>query len=178
MIATRHTWSQTLRRHPPSHCLVTGGGRAEHGPWVAVRHGFLLRMRVGRALCRGQRLAARRHGVAHGTLTPPEGRSRPQVEHLLNKRGRTTWQVHRRERSPHGQGVLVSLARSLRGGPLAQRRLLACAGEQVICRYEERATGPGDQASQRARRFPLAPCIGRWRQHVPAGAVRVRGWGL
>jgi hypothetical protein len=179
MIATLHTWSQTLLLHPHLHCLVTGGGLAENGQWVAVRHGFLLPMRVVRALFRGKLLAALRQGVAHGTLTPPEGKSRQQGENLLTKLGRTKWHVHIRERYPHGQGVLVYLARYLRGGPLAQRRLLACDGEQVIFQDEERAKAPGDQASQRTMRLPLAQFIGRWLQHVPpAGAVRVRGWGL
>ena len=46
IIATRHTWSQTLLLHPHIHCLVTGGGLNATGQWVAVRHGFLLPMRV------------------------------------------------------------------------------------------------------------------------------------
>ena len=179
IIATLHTWSQTLLLHPHIHCLVTGGGLSPAGQWVAVRNGFLLPMRVVRALFRGKLLAAMRQGVAHGTLKPPEGKSRQQVENLLNKLGRMKWNVHIRERYPHGRGVLVYLARYLRGGPLANRRLLSCDGEQVVFRYEERAKGPGGQATQRTMRLPLAQFIGRWLLHVPpAGAVRVRGWGL
>jgi hypothetical protein len=101
------------------------------------------------------------------------------VDNLLNKLGRTKWHVHIRERYPYGQGVLIYLARYLRGGPLANRRLLACDGQQVVVRYEERAKGPGGQAQQRTRRLPIAQFIGRWLRHVPATrAVRVRGWGL
>ena len=37
IIATLHTWSQTLILHPHIHCLVTGGGRHESGHWVAVQ---------------------------------------------------------------------------------------------------------------------------------------------
>jgi Transposase zinc-binding domain/Putative transposase len=58
IIATLHTWSQTLLLHPHIHCLVTGGGLNETGQWVAVRHGFLLPMRVIMALFRGKLLAA------------------------------------------------------------------------------------------------------------------------
>jgi Transposase zinc-binding domain/Putative transposase len=43
IIATLHTWTQTLLLHPHVHCLVTSGGLTESGDWVAVRHGFLLR---------------------------------------------------------------------------------------------------------------------------------------
>jgi hypothetical protein len=75
--------------------------------------------------------------------------------------------------------VLVYLARYLRGGPLANRRLLSCDGERVIFRYEECAKGPGGQARQWTMGLPLEQFIGRWLLHVPpAGAVRVRCWGL
>jgi hypothetical protein len=63
IMATRHTGSQTLLLHPHLHCVVTGGGLAEGGHWVAVSHGFLLPRRVGMALFRGKWLAAR--GLSH-----------------------------------------------------------------------------------------------------------------
>ena len=178
-IATLHTWTQTLLLHPHIHCLVTGGGLSEGGQWVAVRHGFLLPMRVVMALFRGKLLAAIRQGVAHGTLQRPAGQRQQPVENLLNKLGRTKWNVHIRERYPYGHGVLVYLARYLRGGPIAQRRLLACDGQQVVFGYEERAKGPGRQATRGTMRLPLEQFIGRWRLHVPPpGAVLVRCWGL
>jgi Putative transposase len=179
IIATRHTWTQTLVLHPHVHCLVTGGGRRESGHGVAVRRGFLLPMRVVMAVFRGKLRAAIQQGVHHGQLTPPEGKSRQQRENLLNKVGRQKWNVHIRERSPHGQGILVYLARYLRGGPLSHRRLLACEGQPVVVGYAERAKGPGGQAQRRTMRLPLEPFIGRWLLHVPpAGAVRGRCGGL
>ncbi|HSF30677.1 MAG TPA: transposase [Candidatus Tectomicrobia bacterium] len=179
MIATLHTWSQTLLLHPHIHCLVTGGGLSETGQWVAVRNGFLLPMAVVMALFRGKLLAAIRQGVAQGQLTLPEGQRRQQLENRLNQLGRTKWNVHIRERYAYGQGVLIYLARYLRGGPIAQRRLLACDGQQVVLGYEERAKGSGGQATQRTMRLSVEQFIGRWRLHVPpARAVRVRCWGL
>jgi hypothetical protein len=179
IIATLHTWTQTLLLHPHIHCLVTGGGLTEAGQWLAVRNGFLLPMRVVMALFRGKLRAAVRQGVAHGTLQPPAGKSRQQVENLLNKLGRTKWNVHIRERYAHGQGVLVYLARYLRGGPLANGRLLACDGEQVIFRYEERSKGPARPAQRRPMRLPLDQFLARWLRHVPPPhAVLVRCWGL
>jgi Putative transposase/Transposase zinc-binding domain len=179
IIATLHTWSQTLLLHPHIHCLVTGGGLNETGQWVAVRHGFLLPMRVVMALFRGKLLAAIRQGLQSGQLTPPPGKRRQQVENVLNKLGRTKWNVHIRERYPSGQGVLIYLARYLRGGPLSNRRLRACDGQQVVFAYEERAKGPGGQAKARTMRLPLEPFLGRWLLHVPpVGAVYVRCWGV
>jgi hypothetical protein len=179
IIVTLHTWSQTLLLHPHLHGLVTGGGLNAAGQWVAVRNGFLLPMRVVMALFRGKLLAAIRQGVVQGRLTLPEGKSQQQVENLLHKLGRTKWNVHIRERYAYGQGVLIYLARYLRGGPIAQPRLLACDGQQVVLGYEERAKGPGSQAKRRTMRLPLEQFLGRWLLHVPPPhAVLVRCWGL
>jgi Putative transposase/Transposase zinc-binding domain len=179
IIATLHTWTQTLLLHPHIHCLVTGGGLSEGGQWVAVRNGFLLPMRVVMAVFRGKLLAAIRQGLHQGQLGVPEGKRLQQVDNVLNKLGRTKWNVHIRERYPYGQGVLVYLARYLRGGPIAQRRLLAADGQQVVFGYEERAKGPGAPAKRGTMRLRLEQFIGRWLLHVPPpGAVLVRGWGL
>jgi hypothetical protein len=179
VIVTLHTWSQTLLLHPHLHCLVTGGGLTEAGQWVAVRNGFLLPMRVVMAVFRGKLLAAIRQGLHQGQLTPPPGKSGQQVENLLNKLGRQKWNVHIRERYLYGHGVLIYLARYLRGGPIANRRLLSCAGQQVVFGYTERAKGPGGQATRRTMRLSLEQFLGRWLLHVPLpGAVLVRGWGL
>ena len=43
--------------------------------------------------------------------------------------------MHIRERYPHGAGVLTYLARYLRGGPLANRRLVSCVQGEVTFRY-------------------------------------------
>jgi Putative transposase/Transposase zinc-binding domain len=170
IMATLHTWSQTLVLHPHIHALVTGGGLHAAGHWVAVRNGFLLPMRVVMVLFRGKLRAAIREGIAQGQLTLPEGKGRQQVENLLNKLGRQQWNVHLRERYPYGQGVLVYLARYLRGGPISNARLLSCDGQQVVFRYEERAQGPGGQAQQRTMRLPLEQFIGRWRCAVNSSA--------
>jgi hypothetical protein len=179
IIATLHTWSQTLLLHPHIHCLVTGGGLPENGQWVAVRNGFLRPMGVVMAVFRGKLRAAICRGLAQGTLQVPAGQRHQQVENLLNKLGRQKWNVHIRERYPSGQGVLIYLARYLRGEPLSNRRLRACDGQQVVFAYEERAKGPESPARQRTMCLPLEQFIGRWLLHVPpAGAVRVRCWGL
>jgi Putative transposase len=146
---------------------------------VAVRNGFLLPMRVVMALFRGKLRAAIREGLRQGRLTPPRGKSLQQLDNLLNKVGRAKWNVYIRERYPHGRGVLVYLARYLRGGPLFNRRLLSCDGEQVVFRYAERAKGPRGQAHQRTMSCPLEQFLGRWLLDVPPShAVRVRCWGL
>jgi Putative transposase/Transposase zinc-binding domain len=177
--ATRPPWTQTRLLHPPVPGLVTGGGLTASGDWVAVRNGVLLPMRGVMAGLRGKRLAAIRQGVRQGTLKLPPGQRPQPGDNLLNKLGRMKWHVHIRARYPYGPGVLVYLARYWRGGPIATRRLRACDGEPVSWGDEERATGPGGQATRRTLRLPLGPCSGRWRLQVPSpGAVLGRRWGL
>ena len=81
LIATRHTWSQTLVFHPHLHGLVTGGGLTEEGEWRAVRNGFLLPVRVVMAVFRGKFLAALDTAVHEGTLTLPDGRALAALGH-------------------------------------------------------------------------------------------------
>jgi hypothetical protein len=177
-MATLHTWSQTLLLHPHIHALVMGGGQTRTGQWVAVRHGFLLPSRVAMAVFRGKLLAAIRRAVRQGQLQLPEGLRPQPCEHLLNKLGRQKWHVHSRERSPHGEGVLIDRARDGRGGPLANQRLVSCAPGEVRCRY--RVNGEG---AARPRcgllRLSIAECIRRYVLHVPPPGSRVvRSYGL
>jgi len=134
IIAALHTWSQTLVLHPHGHGLVTGGGLTPAGQWVAVRHGFLLPMRVVMAVLRGTMLAALRRAVDRDALGLPETRRPQPLLNLVNRLGhpqKTPWNVRIMERSRHGAGVVTSLARSLRGGPIKNARRLAYDGERV-----------------------------------------------
>ncbi len=134
LIAALHPWSQTLMLHPHVHCLVTGGGRTSDGPWKAVRHGFLLPARVVMAVVRGKRLGAIRQAFARGALVLPEPMRPQQVLNLVNRLGhptKTRWNVRIMERYRHGAGVVTYLARSLRGGPIKNARLVAWDGDSV-----------------------------------------------
>jgi len=178
IIAALHTWSQTLVLHPHLHCLVTGGGITGEGQWRPVRHGFLLPVRVVMAVFRGKLLAAIRQALRQGKLERPEGIPAQKFDNLLNKLGRQKWNVHIRERYPHGAGVLIYLARYIRGGPLSTTRLVSCENEEVTFWY--RLNG---EASGRARRgqmtLPSAEFIRRYLLHVPAPGTRVvRSYGL
>jgi hypothetical protein len=88
LLATVHPWSQTLRRHPHLHSLVTGGSLSRTGQGVDGRHGCLLPSRVVMALFRGKRLAAVRRAVRQGQLQRPAGIPPPRGDKLRNKLGR------------------------------------------------------------------------------------------
>jgi Putative transposase/Transposase zinc-binding domain len=180
IIATLHTWSQTLVLHPHVHCLVTGGGMTPEGQWYAVRNGFLLPVRVVMALFRGKLLDAIDRGVRRGTLRLPEGMSLRQWEHLRKKLGRTKWNVHIRERYRYGEGVLTYLARYVRGGPMANTRLVSCDNGTVTFRYRVNGASSGSgRTSWGLMTLPLPQFLQRYLLHVPPPRTRVvRSYGL
>ena len=183
ILAALHTWSQTLVLHPHVHGLVTGGGLTPAGQWVAVRHGFLLPARVVMAVFRGKMVDALRQTVARGELALPEPMSPQQWLTLLNRLGhprKTKWNVRIMERYRHGAGVVTSLARYLRGGPIKNARLVAWDGDRVTFTYrarqEEAEAGP---ASAQRITLPVVDFLQRWLLHVPVPQMRVvRCYGL
>ena len=183
ILAALHTWSQTLVLHPHVHCLVTGGGLTAAGDWKAVRNGFLLPARVVMAVFRGKMRAAIRHALACGALTLPEPLGPQQWLNLLHRLGhprKTKWHVRIMERYRHGAGVVTYLARSLRGGPIKNSRLVAYDGDRVTftCRARPEEANAGSASPQRMT-VPVADFLQRWLLHVPAPQSRVvRCYGL
>lgn len=110
ILATLHTWGRTLSFHPHIHCLVTGGGLGEDG-WRSVRNGYLLPVRIVRALFRGKLLAALREALAKDALRLPPALSPTRTANLLRTLERRPWNVRIQERYAHGNGVLIYLGR-------------------------------------------------------------------
>jgi len=78
------------------------------------------------------------------------------------------------ERSRHGAGVVTSLARSLRGGPLKNARLVAWDGDSVTCTYRAHAAESASGATLRQRlTVPVAAFLQRWLRPVPGPHTRV-----
>ena len=183
IIAALPTWSQTLVLHPHVHGLVTGGGLTPAGQWVAVRHGFLLPTRAVLAVFRGKMVAALRQTVARGELALPKPMRPQQFLNLLNRLGhppKTKWNVRSMERYRHGAGVVTSLARSLRGGPIKNARLVAWDGDRVTFLYRARhAEVEGGSPAPQRMTLAVADVLQRWLQHVPVPQTRVvRSYGL
>jgi hypothetical protein len=130
------------------------------------------------AVFRGKLLAAVRRAVQQGQLRLPAGMRPQRCDNLLNKLGRQKWNVHIRERYPHGEGVLIYLARYVRGGPLANQWLESCGQREVRFRY-----GVNVEGAARPRcgllTLSIAEFIRRYLLHVPEPGTRVvRGYGL
>jgi len=172
IIATLHTWSQTMVLHPHLHCLITEGG-LDDTRWVTTRHnGFLLPVRAVMAVFRGKFLASLNTAIEKGMITLPAGMTMRQWTNLKNKLGRTKWNVHIRERYDHGRGILIYLSRYIRGGAISNRRITSSADEKVA--FTHRASEGRDTIT-----LPVAEFIKRYLLHVPAPHTKiVRYYGI
>lgn len=173
VLAALHTWGRTLTFHPHVHALVTGGGW-DGKAFKPVRNGYLLPFRVVRALFRGKFLAALRTALAQQALVLPADLSQTRLANLLRRLHRHPWNVHVSERYSHALGVAIYLGRYLRGGPIANSRLLGLDERGVRFRY----TDHRDRRSK-AMLLPLEHFIRRVVWHVPEpGRHLIRYWGL
>lgn len=174
IIATLHTWSQTLILHPHIHCLITEGG-LKGGEWIGTRlKGYLIPVRAVMAVFRGKLLAYIDRAVEKGELTLPEGMTIQRWRNLKNKLGRTKWNVHIRERYDHGKGILIYLSRYMRGGAISNKRIVSYTDKGVVFRYRT------SEASKReTMTLPVADFIKRYFLHVPEPHTKVvRSYGL
>ena len=91
--------------------------------------------------------------------------------HVLEKKA---WYVHIRAKYPHGRGVMIYLARYLRGGPLKRTQLLRLRNGEVTFRHFDHRSGGIKQMTLSQERF-----IARLAEHVPEPRqVMVRYGGI
>jgi len=171
IIASLHTWSRKLTLHPHLHCLVTAGG-LRNGEWVCSSETFLLPFAIVRKVFRGKYLYYLRQAFFRGDLVLPDGMQPQQFLNLLNKLGRRKkWHVKLMETYSYGQGVLIYLARYLRGGPISNKRIYSVKDGNVTFNYGRKKV--------RLMSLPIQTFIGRYLQHVPlANTIMVRSYGL
>lgn len=167
IVLSWQTWGRNLIVHPHVHALVTAGGWTGSG-WKALKHDYLLPTVVLRAVFRGQLRTRLLAGLSSGELVLPAGQSAMDIRRLLKTLYRKEWCVHVQPRYRHGQGVLMYLARYVRGGPLRQHQILALTQTHVTFRY----TDHHDQR-MKSMRLPLADFLFRLSEHVPEPGFRV-----
>lgn len=172
MLLAVHTWSRSMALHPHIHALVTDGGLAED-QWRTSRRSHFLPARVIRALFRGKFLAAVACSLAEGLLRLPPDVSLERATSLLNRLGRLSWHVWLCQRYAHGEGVLLYLARYLRGGPVRDSQLIAADDRRIVTRYQAHGALPTT--------LVLAPhaWLRRYLEHTPVtGQHALRRYGL
>jgi hypothetical protein len=172
MLLTLHTWSRSLALHPHIHALVTDGGLADD-EWRSPRRSHFLPARVVLALFRGKLLAALSRLLASGKLRLPPEYSSERANSLINRLGRLKWHVWLCQRYAHGHGVLVYLARYLRGGPLRDGQLVSVSDQRILTRYHAHGAP--------AATLTLDPhaWLRRYLEHAPVtGQHSLRRYGL
>jgi hypothetical protein len=172
-----HTWGSALPIHLHLHCLVTAGGVGPDGQWVASRPNFLLWGPILRDVFRAKLLAALKGLLDQGHLSLPPTLTAAGVRALLVETTHTDWHVRIEPPYADGRGLVVYLARYLRGGPLKNHRLVAFTGTAVCFRYRDRRGRR--HPKWRTMTLPVQEFLARLFQHVPVpGLQMVRAYGL
>jgi len=177
IIASLHTWSQTMIRHPHIHCLITAGGLTRENIWRPDEKGYFLTVRAVMVKFRGKLLAYPDDAITAGSLKLPQDMSYQKWLNLKNKLGQIKWNVNSRPRYSNGQGVLTYLARYIRGGPISNKRILVIEDGHVIfrCRRYEKNGGIKSDTI----RLSIEDSIQRYLFHIPVPRSKVvRYYGL
>jgi hypothetical protein len=173
IIATLHTWTQTLMHHSHIHCLITEGGLSKQGQWIQKNNGYLLPVRAVMAVFRGKMLAYVDKAVDGGKIKLPETMSLQRWRNLRNKLGRVKWNVNIRKRYEYGTGVLKYLSRYIRGGAISNKRIVSVSDGNVSFRYRV-----GEKKGNMMR-LPVNEFMKRYFLHVPEPKTKVvRYYGL
>lgn len=179
LLSALHTWSQTLAGHVHLHVLVTAGGLDEAGCWKQPKKSCLLPRKVLMIKFRGKFRAMLLEKLRRGELVVPPDTSEARLRGLLNRLGRTTWNVKILQRYDHGDGVVTYLANYLKGGPIGNHRLLSQRAGRVYFRYRAAATEGQDRNRQEVTSLSIEQFLGRLLEHVPPRRYQtVRGYGL
>jgi hypothetical protein len=179
LLAALHTWSQTLAGHVHLHVLVSAGGLDEAGCWREPKKSCLLPRKVLMIKFRGKFRAMLLEKLDRGELVVPPDTTEARLRGLLNKLGRTVWNVKILDRYDHGEGVATYLANYLKGGPISNHRLLCEREGRVYFRYRVPSRSGSDRNRQSVTSLAVDDFIARLLEHVPPQHFQaVRGYGL
>ena len=172
-----HTWGSALPLHPHLHCLVSAGGVRPDGRWQSTRANFLLWAPILRDVFRAKLIAALAELLRQGQLRCPPDIDELELRVLLHEAKQLTWHVRIEPPYAHGAGLVVYLARYLRGGPIKNHRLVEFCGPTVRFRYKQpRRAG---RVKWRTMELPVQAFLERLFEHVPPSGLHVvRSYGL
>lgn len=179
LLAALHTWSQLLALHVHLHVLITCGGLTDEGTWVEAKKSCLLPRKVLMIKFRGKLRAELLKALQRGDLVLPPETTEEQWRSLLNKLGRTVWNVKLMQRYDHGVGVATYLANYLKGGPIGNHRLTGLRDGRVFFRYRVSSDAESGRGRREETSLTVDEFLSRLLEHVPPkGFKTVRGFGL
>jgi hypothetical protein len=168
-----HTWNRALLLHPHVHCLVTAGGLAALGQWLAIERAILAPAGVLRTVFRGKFLHALERAWKRGTIRLPPDWTARTMELALQAAANRKWNVRAEPPYEHGMGLVIYLARYVCGGSIGDRRIVAGDSERVtfvVGREREHPT---------TTTVPAAEFVRRLSEHIPVPGQRLtRAYGL
>jgi len=175
ILMSLHTWGRSLILHPHVHCLITGGGLEEGtGKWKESKDGFLLPVRVVKALYKGKLLSRLWDALNEGKLMLPPDQTDRSIGWMLKQINRKHWNVRLKERYSHGRGVMLYLSRYVKGGAISDRRILSCDEKKIVFRYKDHRDGKNKLLRLGPEQF-----IQRILWHIPeTGQHMIRHYGL
>jgi len=135
---------------------------------------YLLPIRVVKSLYRGKVQALLRAAFENNTLQLPTDMVERDFWCVYKAAYKKQWSVRIEERYEHGKGVMLYLARYLKGGPINPAQINQCTSKTIGFRYL-------DHRDKQTKDLKLSPerFIKRLLQHVPAmGKHTVRFYGL
>jgi len=173
ILMTLHTWGRQLNYHPHIHCLVTAGGVTENNDWKPLEGDYLLPIRVVKSLYRGKLQAYIKEALETKTILLPDGCSEKDVHSKINQLYKKQWSVRIQEKYNHGKGVILYLARYMKGGPINPKQIISC-GNKIRFFYKDHR----DQ-KVKTQTLKLDEFMRRILWHVPEIGVHVvRHFGL
>jgi len=173
ILMTLHTWGRQLNYHPHVHCLVTAGGITKTNDWKALEGDFLLPIRVVKSLYRGKLQSYIKAAVINDELKLSESCCKKSVLNSINQLYKKQWSVRIQEKYKHGKGVVLYLARYMKGGPINPKQIISC-GDKIKFYYKDHRDQKVKPLSLRIDEF-----MRRILWHVPEMGVHVvRHYGL
>lgn len=126
ILMTLHTWGRQLNYHPHIHCLITAGGLTPSRQWKEVENDFLLPIRVVKSLFRGKFQSLIKNALIESTLRLPNGVSLNAMIRFHRDLYKKQWSIRIQEKYNHGKGVVLYLARYMKGGPINPKQIISC----------------------------------------------------
>ena len=177
MIATLHTWGETLIFHPHLHCLVTGGGITKEGKWKESSKGFLVPVK-GRGLMsvfRAKFIDKVNELISKKELKIPKEKSLEEINNILKEQKEIKWNVFIDKEAVENNGVIKYLGSYIKGGAISDDRIISYNEKEVKFYYKDNK----DKRTKKVMTLKTEEFIRRFLLHVPPKNLKVvRHYGL